>query len=112
MAISIRFVPCIQATRSDINKIERTAIPNTFERYRKTPHAEASKKMPKVGMEVSTPEGKAFVVSQNMLKMQVKVKMDDKNGGWIYKDYPVEGLYFKKPAQQEKEDLDDGDDEL
>lgn len=80
--------------------------------YENDYYAEASKKMPKVGMEVSTPEGKAFVVSQNMLKMQVKVKMDDKNGGWIYKDYPVEGLYFKKPVQQEKEDLDDGNDEL
>ena len=80
--------------------------------YENEYYAEASKKMPKVGMEVSTPEGKGFVVTQNMLKMQVKVKMDDKNGGWIYKDYPVDGIYFKKTAQVEKDESDDDNDTL
>ncbi len=44
----------------------------------------------------------------NRTKMEVKVKIDDKNGGWIYKDYPVSEIRFKKGNQPiEKEDEDD-----
>ncbi len=80
--------------------------------YENEYYTEAGKKMPKAGSEVGTPEGKAIVVSPNMLKMTVKVKSDDKNGGWIYKDYPVEELRFKKNNQAEKEEADDDSDEL
>ena len=72
--------------------------------YESDYYAEAYKKMPKVGSEVGTPDGKAIVVSVNMLKMQVKTKMDDGSGGWIYKDHSVEDLRFKKSNQVEKED--------
>ena len=72
-------------------------------------YSEASKKMPKVGSEVGTPEGRAIVVSVNMLKMMVKVKVDDRNGGWIYKDYPVDELRFKKNNKREEEPEDDSD---
>lgn len=77
--------------------------------YENEYYNEASKKMPKVGSEVGTPEGKAIVVSPNMLKMTVKVKADDRNGGWIYKDYPVDELRFKKNNKQEEEPADDSD---
>ncbi len=75
-------------------------------------YTEAAKQLPKVGAEVGTPEGKAIVVSLNMLKMEVRVKMDDKNGGWIYKDYPSTQLQFKKacpqcPHAQEEENEDE-----
>ncbi len=59
-------------------------------------YVEAAKQLPKVGAEVGTPEGKAIVASLNMLKMEVRVKIDDKNGGWIFKDYPASELRFKK----------------
>ncbi|MBR1974685.1 MAG: stage 0 sporulation family protein [Clostridia bacterium] len=76
--------------------------------YENDYYAEAIKKMPKVGSEVQTPEGRAIVASVNMLKMEVKVKFDDKNGGLIFKDYPVEFIRFKKNNQPAKEDdLDD-----
>lgn len=75
--------------------------------YENDYYAEAVKKMPKVGAEVSCPEGKAFVVSLNMLKMEVKVKIDDKNGGWIYKDFPVEDIRFKKNNQPEPKEKDE-----
>ncbi len=75
--------------------------------YENDYYAEMSKKMPKVGSEVGTPEGKAIVVSVNMLKMEVKTKTDDKNGGWVYKDYPVDQLRFKRANQPESEDKDD-----
>ena len=77
--------------------------------YENDYYVEASKKMPKIGSEVGTPEGRAIVVSVNMLKMMVKVKADDKNGGWIYKDYPVDELRFKKNNTREEEPEDDSD---
>jgi cell fate regulator YaaT (PSP1 superfamily) len=74
--------------------------------YENDYYAEVGKQMPKVGAEVGTPDGKAIVASVNMLKMQVKTKMDDRNGGWIYKDYPVEELKFKRCCQQVENDED------
>ena len=71
--------------------------------YESEYYAEAYKKVPKVGAEVTTPDGKALIVSVNMLKMQVKTKTDDKNGGWIYKDYDVADIKFKKSNQPETE---------
>ena len=80
--------------------------------YENDYYAEAIKKMPKIGAEVQTPEGKAIVAGINMLKMEVKVKIDDRNGGWIWKDYPAEDIRFKKNNQPEKEDKDDDSDVL
>ena len=78
--------------------------------YESDYYAEAYKKMPKVGAEISTPDGKGIVASVNMLKMQVKVKIDDKNGGLIYKDFSVDDVKWKKGNQPEPEDTDDEDD--
>ena len=75
--------------------------------YENDYYADAIKKMPKIGAEVQTPEGRAMVASVNMLKMEVKVKFDDKNGGIVFKDYPVEFIRFKKSAQQAKDELED-----
>ena len=80
--------------------------------YENDYYAEAIKKMPKIGSEVQTPEGKAIVAGINMLKMEVKVKIDDRNGGWIWKDYPAEDIRFKKNNQPEKDDKDDDSDIL
>ena len=79
--------------------------------YENDYYAEASKKMPKIGAEVGSPDGKAFVAAVNMLKMEVKVKIDDKNGGWIYKDFPVEQIRFNKNNQVEKEEIEEDDEE-
>ena len=74
-------------------------------------YTEAAKNLPKVGAEVGTPEGKAIVVSLNMLKMDVRVKQDDGAGGWIYKEFPASELKFKKsaPTQPEPDDEEEGD---
>lgn len=80
--------------------------------YESDYYADAIKKMPKVGSEVGTPDGRAIVASVNMLKMQVKVKIDDMQGGWIYKDFPVDQVRFKKNTQAEKEEQNDDDDVL
>ena len=73
-------------------------------------YLESSKKLPKVGSEVGTPDGRAVVASLNMLKMEVRVKIDDKNGGWIFKDYPASELRYKR-CEVPTEDVDDGDEE-
>ena len=75
--------------------------------YESDYYAEAYKKMPKVGSEVGTPEGRGIVASVNMLKMEVKVKIDDKNGGLLYKDFPVTDIKFKKNNQPEPDDADE-----
>lgn len=80
--------------------------------YESDYYADAIKKVPKVGSEVGSPDGKAIVVSVNMLKMEAKVKIDDRNGGWIYKDFKVDELHFKKQNQPEKEEADDDSDIL
>ena len=75
--------------------------------YENDYYADAIKKMPKVGSEVGTPEGRAIVVGVNMLKMEVKTKMDDRNGGWIYKDHPVDELRFKRNNQPDPEETEE-----
>lgn len=75
--------------------------------YENDYYADAIKKMPKVGSEVGTPEGRAIVVGVNMLKMEVKTKMDDRNGGWIYKDHPVDEIRFKRNNQPDPEETEE-----
>jgi len=65
------------------------------------------KKMPKVGSEVTTPEGKGTVVSENMLKLIVKVKIESKDGSVVYKDFPLEKISFKGVKKEETDDVDD-----
>lgn len=76
-------------------------------------YAEAGKQLPKVGSEVGTPDGKGVVTNVNMLKMEVRVKIEDKSKDLItYHDYSVDQLNFKRSAASEKEDKDDETDEL
>ena len=72
-------------------------------------YTDAAKKMPKVGSEVGTPDGKATVASVNMLKMDVLVKQEDGNGGLAYKTFPVSQIRFKKNGNNQPvvEDEDD-----
>ena len=58
----------------------------------------AFKKMPKMGSMVGTPEGKGAVISTDMLKMTVRVKIE-KDGAVFYRDYPVDELSFKRPEE-------------
>ena len=78
--------------------------------YENDYYSEAYKKMPKVGSEVSTPEGRGTVVSENMLKMTVRVKIE-KDGSLVYKDFPLENIRFKnrKDEREEREDKVDAE---
>ncbi len=83
--------------------------------YENEHYSEAFKKMPKVGSEVTTPDGKATVVSNNMLKFIVKVKTSNSDGSFVYKDFPLSDIKFKKnnskdddqPSQEELKEIKD-----
>lgn len=72
--------------------------------YENDYYAEAVKSMPKLGGEVSTPDGKGTVVNVNMLKMQVRVRIEDKEKDlFTYHDYPVDQIKFKNHHKEEGE---------
>lgn len=74
--------------------------------YENYHYSETYKKMPKIGSEVTTPEGKATVVSTNMLKDIVRVKFDN-NGELAYKDFELKVLKFKKAHKEDPDDVVD-----
>lgn len=76
--------------------------------YENDYYADACKKMPKLGSEVGTPDGKGTVVNVNMLKMEARVRIDDKEKDiFTYHDYPVAALKFKSSHKPEKEEKDE-----
>ena len=79
--------------------------------YENDYYNEAGKAMPKIGELVSSPDGKGIVVNVNMLKMQVRVKIEDKKKDIVsYHDYPVEQIKFKRvPKTDEKDEESSGD---
>ncbi len=78
--------------------------------YENDYYVEASKQVPKVGSEVKTPEGKGIVVNVNMLKMECRVKIEDKKKDIItFHDYPVKDIKFRRNS--EREDNKDGEEE-
>lgn len=72
--------------------------------YENEPYEEAYKKMPKIGSEVVTPDGKAIVISNNMLKMLVKTKCVLKDGTMMYKEYKLDEIKFNKSHKEEIEE--------
>ncbi|MCM1441665.1 MAG: stage 0 sporulation family protein [Roseburia sp.] len=74
--------------------------------YENNYYAEVCKKMPKLGSEVGTPDGKGTVVNVNMLKMEVKVKIEDKDAV-SYRDYKVEELKFWRCAPDKSGDAEE-----
>ncbi len=71
--------------------------------YENDYYADAIKKMPKVGSEVGTPDGKGVVVNVNMLSMEARVRIEDKTKDIMtYHDYPVTELKFRPPVQGNK----------
>lgn len=79
--------------------------------YENDYYADAGKRVPKLGAEVGTPDGRGTVVNVNMLKMEVRVKIEDKKKDIIaFHDYPVAQIKFKnsnKPEEKEEEVSED-----
>lgn len=79
--------------------------------YENDYYAEVYAKMPKVGSTVETEDGNGVVISNNMLSLTVKVKIDKGEQGLIYKDYPVDAIKFHK-ADHDDDDSGELDAEL
>lgn len=76
--------------------------------YENDYYADVGKQMPKIGAEAISPDGKGTIVSVNMLKLEAKIKIETKEGGLIYKDYPVSALEFKRcPCKADKIDKEE-----
>ncbi len=71
--------------------------------YENDYYASVYKKMPKIGSQVGTPEGKGIVIATNMLTTIVRVKVE-KEGGFVYRDYPVTDLAFKRSVEKNDEE--------
>ena len=71
--------------------------------YENEYYAGAYKRMPKIGASVGTPEGKGAVVSTNMLKMTVRVKIE-KDGALLYRDFSVDDISFKHGEKERDDD--------
>lgn len=81
--------------------------------YENDYYAAACKKMPKIGTEVSTPDGKGTVVNVNMLKMEVRVRIEDKEKDlFTFHDFPVADIKFKAQHHSENEEGEDVPDDL
>ncbi len=80
--------------------------------YENDYYADICKKVPKIGSEVDSPDGKGQVVNVNMLKMLVKIKIE--NGDSVtYRDYPVDELRFMRGnvmmGKTEEDEVDEAD---
>ncbi len=60
--------------------------------YENDYYKDVYKKMPKIGSDVVSPDGKGTVISVNMLTFNVKVKIESKDGSVVYKDFKLEQL--------------------
>lgn len=78
--------------------------------YENDYYAETCKQMPKVGTELNTPDGKGVVVNVNMLKMLVRVRIEDKTGDSVsYKDYSLDDLKYGHAEKHYEEDEPESD---
>lgn len=75
--------------------------------YENDYYAEVYKKMPKLGGQVKTPDGVGVVISNDMLKLIVKVKISKSDGSDVYKDFPLDRIEFKNNKQQDCPNHDD-----
>lgn len=85
--------------------------------YENDYYEKACKLVPKVGGSVKTPEGEGTVVSNDMLKMISKVKIQKSDGSEVYKDFAVKDLKFQRKScegcgKKSDDDADDTDELL
>ncbi|MCI8370600.1 MAG: stage 0 sporulation family protein [Clostridia bacterium] len=76
--------------------------------YENDYYCDACKRVPKIGGEVGTPDGKGTVVTVDMLKMTARVKIEDKAKDSVsFKDYNVKDLKFHRAVKESEEEVPD-----
>lgn len=73
-------------------------------RYENGYYQEVYKKMPKLKSAVQTPDGTGNVEGTDMMKQEVRVRIETEDGGIEIKNYPLEQISFKKPNQPVEEE--------
>lgn len=68
--------------------------------YENDHYTQAAKKMPVIGTEVVSPDGKGVVVSNNLLKLTSRVKRTLPDGSFEFKEYPADQLKTQKTIAQ------------
>lgn len=69
--------------------------------YENDYYSSVFKKMPKIGSSVITEEGRGIVISNNMLKFLVKVKIEKSDGSLVYKEFPLADIKITKANREE-----------
>lgn len=72
--------------------------------YENDYYSAAFKKMPRLGSDVDTDEGRGMVVSNNLLKMESTVKVEKRDGAYEYKSFSLDQL---KAFETMTDDVDD-----
>lgn len=74
-------------------------------KYENPYYQEVFKKMPKINSVASTPDGKGTVLSHDMLRQEVKVRITDEDGNQEIKSYPLAKI--NSACTQSADDLTD-----
>jgi cell fate regulator YaaT (PSP1 superfamily) len=80
--------------------------------YESDYYNEAYGKMPRIGSEVITPDGKGTVVSNNLLKLITRVKIEVSDGTFDCRDYRLEDIKAQHTMAEDIGDDNINDDEI
>jgi cell fate regulator YaaT (PSP1 superfamily) len=81
--------------------------------YENDYYNEASAKMPKIGSEVLTPDGKGTVIQNSLLRLKSIVKVESKDGTFDSKEYDLKDIKAKQTmADDINSDVDINDEEI
>ena len=75
--------------------------------YENDYYSETYKLMPKINSEIKTPDGKAIVMSNDMLKKVVTAKITLKDGSVEIKQYPLDKIKAKHTLSVDDDDIGD-----
>lgn len=78
-------------------------------RYENQYYQEVAKKMPKLNSQVRTPDGVGTVLSDELIREEVKVRIDGEDGAYEIKSYPLNKLIINRDQLIDdiKSDLED-----
>jgi len=74
-------------------------------KYEQNAYEDLVKNAPKVDSYVETPEGNGTITEVNLLRQQVKVRMDGRAGDPVIEVFPLTAIQFIKTGKQRRADL-------
>lgn len=82
-------------------------------KYENAYYQEVFKKMPKLNSPVSTPDGAGYVLSNDLLRQEVKVRLTAEDGSIEVRSFPIEQINskFKQNEDEISDDSNDNNDE-